>query len=346
MSGCAVLLINLGTPRSPEVGDVRRYLAEFLSDPLVLDMNPVGRALLLHGIILRTRPRKSAAAYQQIWTQEGSPLLVLSEQLRDAVAAELGTDFRVGLAMRYGEPSIAATLPQLLADSPDRLILVPLYPQYANAATGSSLTRAFEVLEAVEPPGRRPDVRTVPAFYDDPGWLAAWAEVGVDRLRAFSPDHVLFSYHGLPERQIRPLVPADSDCLRSASCCDAIGSANRACYRAQCFATSRGLVRALDLGETPSSTSFQSRLGSTPWIRPYTDEVLSDLAERGVKRLAVLCPAFVADCLETLEEIDIRLRDQWLGLGGSDLLRVPCPNAHPRFARAVADWVREQAGTG
>lgn len=339
----AVLLVNLGTPRSTSVADVRRYLAEFLSDPRVLDIHPLARALLLHGIILRSRPRRSAAAYRQIWTDAGSPLLVESERLCQRVAVLLGDAFTVALAMRYGQPAIAPALEKLLADGPERLVVVPLYPQYASAATGSTLARVFEVLDRIGPRERRPEVRTVPAFYDDPDWLAAWADVAGDELARFQPDHVLFSYHGLPERQVTALDPSNGHCLVSDDCCAAVGPHNRACYRAQCFATTRGLVSALGIGQTPHSTSFQSRLGRTPWIRPYTDEVLPELAQRGVKRLAVLCPAFVADCLETLEEIDIRLRDQWQGLGGEAMFRVPCPNAHESFAKAVAGWVRRQA---
>lgn len=347
-----VLLINLGTPDSPSVPDVRRYLAEFLSDPRVLDIHPVGRALLLHGVILRTRPRRSAAAYAQIWTPAGSPLLVESEKLRDAVADRLGAGFRVELAMRYGSPSIEAALSRLLSEGPERIVVLPLFPQYASAATGSALARVFEVLEALERPrpgapreaGRaRPEIRTVPAFYDDPGWLAAWRDVGREPIAAFAPDHVLFSFHGLPERQIRALDASGAHCFASAGCCDAVGPVNRACYRAQCFATSRGLARSLGLAATPWSVSFQSRLGRTPWIRPYTDEVLPTLSADGVRRLAVLCPAFVADCLETLEEIDIRLREQWRELGGEDMLLVPCPNAHPTWATAVAELVRRHA---
>jgi ferrochelatase len=342
VSAVGVLLVNLGTPRSPEVSDVRRYLAEFLSDPRVLDMNAVGRWLLLHGIILRTRPRKTAAAYRQVWTAAGSPLLVESVGLRDGVAAELGDGYRVALAMRYGEPAVEPALRALLADAPDRLVVVPLYPQYATAATGSSLARVFEALDEIGQDGPRPEVRTVPAFYDDPDWLESWAAVAGDDLAAFAPDHVLFSYHGLPERQIRRLDATGRHCFASPECCDTVGPENRACYRAQCFATTRGLVASLGLEATPITTSFQSRL-SSGWIQPYTDEVLPQLAAAGVKRLALLCPAFVADCLETLEEIDIRLREQWHELGGEALFRVPCPNDHPRFARAVATWVRRCA---
>ena len=335
----AVLLLNLGTPDSPSVRDIRSYLREFLSDPRVLDMSAIGRALLLHGYILRTRPRKVAPAYRAVWTQAGSPLRVESEKLRNSVATELGSAFRVELAMRYGKPSIRSALSRLLADGADRLVVMPLFPQYTTAATGSALARVFEVL-AETPAEGLPQIQTVPAFYDDAGFLASWAAIGRDRIRAFAPDHVLFSYHGVPERQIRPLDLSGSHCLAKPDCCETLSTLNQACYRAQCFATSRGLVEALDLAATPSSVSFQSRMGLTPWIRPYTDLVVADLVEQDVRRLAVLCPAFVADCLETLEEIGIRLREQWRGLGGEDLLLVPCPNAHPTWVRAVADLVR------
>ncbi len=346
MTTRAALLLNLGTPRSPSVPDVRRYLAEFLSDPRVLDMHPVARALLLHGIILRTRPKKSAAAYREIWRDEGSPLLIESEKLRDAVAGALGSDWSVGLAMRYGEPAIPAVVESLLAGKPERLVVVPLFPQYATAATGSALARVFEVVgERAAPAAGRPEMRTVPAFYDDPAWLRSWAAVGAEALQAFRPDHVLFSYHGLPASQIRALDPSGTHCLADDGCCDRVGPANRACYRAQCFATSRGLTRSLGLAPEDCSTSFQSRL-SDGWIRPYTDQVLPELAARGVKRLAILCPAFVADCLETLEEIDLRLAEQWRELGGEALHRVPCPNAHESFVDAVAGWIRSCDASG
>jgi ferrochelatase len=341
-SPTAILLVNLGTPDSPEVADVRRYLAEFLSDPRVLDIHPLLRWLLLHGVILRTRPRRSAAAYEKVWTEEGSPLLVESRRLRDAVAAELGSDFRVELAMRYGNPSIRDALARLLSEPRDRVVVAPLFPQYSTAATGSAIAKVLAELDRARP-ARRPELRSLPAFYAEPGFLDAWAAVARDAIRAFRPDHVLFSYHGLPERQIRALDASGRHCLESPDCCDAISSANRACYRAQCFATTRGLRQALEVAAVGTSIGFQSRLGRTPWIRPYTDELLPDLAGAGVRRLAVLCPAFVADCLETLEEVGIRLRAQWAELGGEAMLLAPCPNAHPVWVRALADLIRRHA---
>jgi len=335
-----VLLINLGTPESPSTGDVRRYLREFLSDPRVIDTHPLGRWLLLNAVILPTRPARSAAAYQKVWMEAGSPLLVHGRALVRAVALELGPDFVVELAMRYGKPSIASGLARLREADVDELILFPLFPQYSAAATASALAEAHQRLAAdwdVVP------VSSLGAFCDHPGFIAAIAEIAEPALAEFQPDHVLFSYHGLPERQIRKSDPSGSHCLASDDCCDAIGSTNRNCYRAQCHATTRALRERLALDSQRSSVSFQSRLGRTPWIQPFTDHLLDDLPKRGVKRLAVFCPSFVADCLETLEEIGIRAREQWTAAGGEALLLIPCPNAHPTWVKAVADLVRTRA---
>ncbi len=333
----AVVLVNLGTPRSPSPRDVRRYLREFLSDPLVLDMPALARRLLLECVILPFRPRRSALAYQKIWGPQGSPLLMHGRALAAAVGAELGPGFAVELGMRYGVPGIREALAKLAARAPARLIALPLFPQYSSAATGSALAKlAQEHARA----GNLPPLETLGAFYAEPGFIAAFAAVARDRLAAFRPDFVLFSYHGLPERQIAKLDPSGRHCLATPGCCDAVGSANRDCYRAQCFATTRALASELGLASDALASSFQSRLGRTPWIKPYTDLLLPELAARGHRRLAVLCPAFVADCLETLEEIAIRARDQWRSLGGEELLLIPSLNAEPRWVQTVADWVQ------
>jgi len=332
-----VLLVNLGTPEAPRPREVRRYLREFLSDPLVIDLPALPRWLLLHAVILPTRPRASAAAYEKIWTEEGSPLLLHGQALRDAVAAQLGDGFAVELGMRYGEPSLPSALDALRDAGVAEILVLPLFPQYSMAATGSVEMR---VAKWVESASQAPPVRTLGAFYDDPGFLAAWAASARTELEAFAPDHVLFSYHGLPERQVRTADPSGSHCLASDSCCDAVGTVNRDCYRAQCFATTRALAARLGLAPDGHSSAFQSRLGRTPWIRPYTDHRLPELAAQGVERLAVLCPAFVADCLETLEEIGIRARAQWHELGGEELHLIPSLNAHPTWAAAVADLIR------
>jgi ferrochelatase len=323
-----LLLINLGTPDAPTPRAVRRYLREFLSDPHVIDINPVGRWLLLHLVILPFRPRKSAEAYRKIWSERGSPLLFHGRDLEAAVRARLGPDWTVALAMRYGAPSIADGLAALRAAGATRVVAAPLYPQYALSSTLTSRQLVERLAGDVE-------LRFVPAFYDDAGYLDAFAAVGRPVLAAERPDHVLFSFHGLPERHVRKTDATGAHCLAADTCCDAIVDANRDCYRAQCYATARSLAARLGLAAGSWSVSFQSRLGRTPWIRPYTDLVLPELAARGVKRLAVFCPAFVADCLETLEEIGLRAEAQFRAAGGERLALVPSLNATPAWADAV-----------
>ncbi|MCA9677368.1 MAG: ferrochelatase [Kofleriaceae bacterium] len=335
-----LLLLNLGTPDAPTASAVRRYLAQFLSDPRVLDMNPVGRWLLLHGIILRTRPAKSAHAYQQIWdAQRGSPLLSHSQELAAEVATRLGDRWRVALGMRYGNPSIAAALAELRGGPRpcDRIVALPLFPQYASSSTGSAVEELWRVASAG---AVVPSLEIGGAFYDDPGFIAAFAAVGRPILDDFGADHVMFSFHGLPERHVQATDPTGAHCLRSDACCAAIVDANRHCYRAQCHVTARALIAALALDPARTSVAFQSRLGRVPWIKPYTDKVLDELAAAGVKRLAVFCPAFVADCLETLEEIGLRARAQFVAAGGEDLILVPSLNASPAWADAVAAMAR------
>jgi ferrochelatase len=332
-----VLIANLGTPRSPSTGDVRRYLREFLSDPRVLDIASLPRWLLVNAVIAPFRAPRSAAAYRKVWTERGSPLLANGVDLRDALAGALGPAFEVALGMRYAEPSLAHALDALLAHDLSRIVFVPLFPQYASSSSGSALERLHTLA------GERwnvPTISTLPEFFDEPGFIEALAEIAAPRLASFRADHVLFSYHGLPERQVRKSDPTGRHCLASGGCCDAIGAANRHCYRAQCLATSRALASALRLPAGSCSTAFQSRLGRTPWITPHTDAVLPELARASVKRLAVLCPSFVADCLETIEEIGLRGAEQWRALGGEALELVPCANAHPAFVRFLAERVR------
>jgi len=332
-----VLLVNLGTPASPRTRDVRRYLREFLSDPLVIDIPSVPRWLLLNLVILPFRPRQSAAAYAKIWTDAGSPLRVHSDELARGVARELGDEYAVAMAMRYGEPSIRAGVETIRAADPARWIVLPLFPQFSTAATRSAIDAVASELARV---GDGIPVEVLPAFYDDPAFIDAFAQVARPHLDAFEPDHVLFSYHGLPERQVRATDTTGMHCLVRDDCCGAICEANRNCYRAQCYATTRSLSGALGLAPDAHSTSFQSRLGRTPWIRPYTDQVLPELADRGVKRLAVMCPAFVADCLETLEEIGIRGLEQWRACGGEELALIPSLNSEAPWIDAVVRMIR------
>lgn len=335
-----VLVVNLGSPDAPTTDAVRRYLAEFLNDPRVIDMNPIGRWLLLNLIILRFRPAKSAHAYQQIWTDAGSPLIVHGAALTAGLQAAL-PECEVVLAMRYGNPSIAKGLAELRAAGVDRVIVFPLYPQYASSTTGS-------VLEAVYAEAAKawntPFIQVVPPFWDDADFLDAFAEVGRPEVVGAEPDHVVFSFHGLPERHV---VKSDesggSHCLRD-GCCDVLTDANRNCYRAQCVHTARGLAERLGLGPERYTISFQSRLGKVPWIQPYTEDVLVELGGKGVKRLAVMCPAFVADCLETLEEIAMRNAEDFEAAGGESLTLVPSLNSHPAWIQAAANLVRKTMG--
>lgn len=332
-----LLLINLGTPDEPTPTAVRRYLREFLSDPRVIDIHPVGRALLLNLVILPFRPKKSAHAYQSIWDKErGSPLMFHSRDLAAGVAAKLGPAWKVELAMRYGNPSIPDAIAALRAAAVDRIVVLPLFPQYASSSTGTAVARVFEIASEA---WNTPWLHIVPPFYDDADFIAAFAAVakqhGVD-----DADHVLLSFHGLPERQCKKSDTSGSHCLTKSDCCDRIVEANRHCYRAQCFATARGLAAALAMPPERYTVCFQSRLGRTPWIRPYTDELLDELGKKGVKKLAVMCPAFVADCLETVEEIGIRAREQFRAAGGQELTMIPSLNATAPWIELVARLAR------
>jgi len=333
-----LLLLNLGTPDAPTTGQVRRYLREFLSDARVIDIHPVARWLLLNGAILPVRPARSAYAYRQIWTAEGSPLLVHSREFAAKLARELEGEFEVELAMRYGKPSIQSALTRLRDKRITSLTALPLYPQYAAASTGSSLAKLYQLLTDswdVLP------VKTIPPFYSRVEFSTCFAEVARPVVEAHQADYVLFSFHGLPERQIQKSDATGFHCLSSVECCDQVGPANQNCYRAQAFFTARSMAQRLHLPAAGYSVSFQSRLGRTPWIRPYTDLLIPELAQRGVRRLVVICPSFVADCLETLEEIGIRARQSFKAAGGEELRLVPSLNSHPAWVRAVASIARE-----
>ncbi|MCP3919279.1 MAG: ferrochelatase [bacterium] len=333
-----ILLVNLGTPDAPESGAVRRYLREFLSDPRVIDIPAPVRFGLVNGIIAPFRAPKSAAAYREVWTDRGSPLLVHGLDLRDRLRERL-PEVSIELAMRYGNPSVAASLDTLRAASCNRILVAPLYPQYASSSTGSSLECVYR--HAAEH-WNTPYVEVLPAFYDDPRFLDAFAAVGRPVLERLRPDHVLFSYHGLPERHCTKSDESGRHCLAQNDCCASIVDANRNCYRAQCFATTRGLRERLDLDTSNSTITFQSRLGRTPWIQPYTDGELVRLAQTGTKRMAVFCPAFVADCLETLEEIGMRALENFRGAGGEELELVPSLNATPAWVDGLGAMLEER----
>lgn len=335
-----LLLINLGTPDAPEPSAVRRYLREFLSDPRVIDIHPVGRFLLLELVILPFRPARSAEAYRKIWTERGSPLLFHSLDLAERVRERLGASWHVELAMRYGTPSIPAAMEAFRRAGVDRVVVLPLFPQYASSSTGSALE---VVLGTAARQWNVPRVSVIEDFYDHAGMIEAFVAQGRPVIDELGADHVLFSFHGLPARQVQKSDDTGRHCLIAEDCCARITTANRNCYRAQCFATARLLAERLGLGGDGYTVCFQSRLGRTPWIQPYTDHVLDQLAAAGKKRLAVFCPAFVADCLETLEEIGMRAREQFRAAGGEELALVPSLNGSELWADAVVDLVRRHA---
>jgi ferrochelatase len=329
-----LLLLNLGTPAAPTVPAVRRYLREFLSDPRVIDINPILRTLLLYGFILPTRPRQSARAYESIWSERGSPLLVHGRDLAQKLRQSLGEAWHVELAMRYQEPSIASALQQFSEHGVAQIVVFPLFPHYSSAAWGSATER---VLTLASKRWNVPALQVVPPYYEHPAFVEALAEVTKRSLKGFQADRILMSFHGLPERQLRKSDENQvKHCLQDPSCCDVIGPANQYCYRAHCFATSRVLAKCLGLAGESWEITFQSRLGRIPWIRPYTDERIRELARAGVKRLAVACPSFTADCLETLEEIGIRAREDFRAHGGEELRLVPSLNSDDRWVRTIA----------
>jgi ferrochelatase len=324
----AVLLVNLGSPDAPSVGAVRRYLNEFLMDGRVIDAAWPWRRLIV-GLILLKRPRESARAYAKIWTREGSPLVVTSQRLQARLQARLPVP--VELAMRYQHPSIPAAMRRLAARGAREVLLIPLFPHYAMSSFETAVVRVRAVAAQMTP---APRVVVQPPCFDDPDYLAALAASAQPHLSG-GYDHLLFSFHGLPERHLYKADPTGGNCLRVSDCCTAPSPAHATCYRAQCFKTVAGVVRLAGIPPEKYSVTFQSRLGNDPWLKPYTDFELQALPKRGVKKLLVICPAFVADCLETLEEIGLRGRATFLQAGGREFAQIPCLNEQPRWIEAL-----------
>ena len=330
-----ILLINLGTPDAPTPEAVGRYLREFLMDPFVIDSpNPL-RWFLVNVLIVPKRKYQSAAAYQKVQMPGGSPLLVHTRALRERVAAELGGEnYAVEYAMRYGNPSIASALARINVQNVSRIIVLPLYPQYAES---SFETAVVETKKRAVELGCADRLTFLPPFYDRPEFIDAFARNVSDHLANEPADHVLFSFHSLPEKHLTKLHP--QHCLRTANCCDRITESNRNCYRAQCFFTAKAIAQQVGLQSADYSISFQSRLGRAKWIGPNTVDILKELPTRGVKRIAVACPSFVADCLETLEEIAIRGRQSFVAAGGEELRLVPSLNSDREWVHAIAGWL-------
>ena len=323
---------------------MRRYLREFLSDPRVFDMHPVKRALILNLFILPFRPSKSAEAYRKIWdSRRGSPLLFHGEDLATKLRQRLGPEVVVELAMRYQNPTVAAALDRLRDAGADRVVVFPMFPQYSSAAWGSAVEMVFAEASLR---WNVPTLEVVAPFYDHPAFLDASAAIARREHERFRPDYTLMSFHGLPERQVtKSDTSGGRHCLRD-GCCASIVEANRFCYRAQCFATARGIAERLGLAGDRYEVTFQSRLGRDPWIQPFTDLRVIELARAGVKRLAILSPAFVADCLETLEELAMRAHEDFTAHGGEDLRLVPSLNSEEVWVDALLRILSDRSTIG
>ena len=337
MSKQGVLLINLGSPDSTSVRHVREYLAEFLMDGRVLDAPWPIRAFVVYGMILPRRPKQSAEAYKEIWTEEGSPLVVTSRNVHRQIVARLGDDLPVELAMRYRNPSIPSAIEKLKQRGVTDLLVVPLFPHYAMSSFETAAVRAQEVAAQLAPEMR---VKVVPPYYADPGFIQALVASAAQYIDA-GYDHLLFSFHGIPERHLRKSDPTGCHCLKTSHCCEQESPALATCYRAQCLATMRAFVTEAGIPSAKYSVAFQSRLGRDPWLKPYTDFELERLAKSGVKKLLVICPAFVSDCLETLEEIAMRGKESFLETGGKEFVAIPCLNEHPQWLKALEGIIRK-----
>ncbi len=327
-----VLLLNLGTPDHSDSYSIKEYLTEFLMDPRVIDLPALYRWVLVRLIVIPFRYKKTTAAYQKVWLDEGSPFLVNNLKLLTALQNKLGDHYQVELGMRYGNPTIKSALDKLKKCT--EIKIIPLFPQYSSAATGSAIEKTLQIIAEK---WNIPSISIKKDFYNQPGFIAAYTDIINNTVSKKNYDLILFSFHGLPERHL-----TKSHCqalCNHLDACPAISSANAYCYRAQCFATAKLIAENLNLQADQYRVAFQSRLGRTPWIKPYTDLLLSELRKKGIKNIAVVSPSFTADCLETLEEINIRMRQQWSELGGNEFIFVPCLNDHPLWVQALSDMI-------
>jgi len=325
-----ILLVNLGSPDSPSVPDVRRYLNEFLMDGRVIDVAwPIRRFVV--GMILIKRPAESGHAYDKIWTKDGSPLVATSKHVQAALQERVSVP--VELAMRYQNPSIESAVKKLADKGAKDLLLIPLFPHYAMSSYETAVVRVQEVAARLAPAMK---ITVQPPYYDQPDFIAALVASAASLLKQ-DYDHLLFSYHGIPERHLRRSDTTGCHCLKVENCCEVPSPAHATCYRAQCFATTRAFVKLAGVPESKYSVSFQSRLGKDPWLKPYTDYELVRLAQEGKKKMMVICPAFVSDCLETIEEIGMRGCEDFMKASGKEFTRIPCMNEHPGWIAALAN---------
>ncbi|PWS27350.1 ferrochelatase [Pedobacter yonginense] len=336
MSKKGILLVNLGTPDSPAVSDVKKYLDQFLMDERVIDIPAFNRTLLVKGIIVPFRSPKTAKLYKEIWSENGSPLLFYSQIQAKMLQERLGDEYHVELAMRYQNPSIASALANLKAGLVESIQVIPMFPQYASASTGSVMQMVMELVSKWQ---TVPPISFVNSFHDNELMIKVFAE-NARKHDIASYDHVLFSFHGLPERQLLKCDHTGSYCLKNADCCQTLNDTNKFCYSAQGHDTARLIAKELNLSRENYTVCFQSRLGKEPWVQPYTTDVLKKLAGEGKKRLLVFSPAFVADCLETLYEITVEYHEEFRELGGEHVQLVESLNDSPVFIEALVGMVK------
>ena len=338
MSTTAILLMNLGSPESPDTKALKPYLTEFLMDERVLDMPKWLRTIVVKGLIVPRRSSKSAEKYKSVWTAEGSPLVVHTRNQVSLVKQQVS--YPVYYCMRYGDPSASDTLHRIHAENKDlkTLLLFPLYPHYAMS---SYETAVEDVKAAHQKKGYASQIRIVPPFYRHPAYIQSL--VSAIRPWLNRPyDHILFSYHGIPERHVKKTDPTHAHCLQSATCCSTPSLAHQFCYRHQVITTTNLVAAALAIPDTKFSFSFQSRLGTDAWLKPYTVKQLQEFPQQGIRKLLVVCPAFVSDCLETLEEIEMEGKEDFLKSGGEDLTMIPALNENPEWIACMAKLVEEQ----
>lgn len=331
-----VLLVNLGSPDSTNPKDVKKYLDEFLMDERVIDIPKALRAFVVKGIILNTRPKKSAEAYKKIWWKEGSPLIVLSERFRDKVQERI--TIPVALAMRYGSMSIEKGLQELADQGVDDVFVIPLYPHFAMSTTETVMVKAEEVQKQYFP---KMKLQGLSPFYNNTGYVRVLAQSIKESMQEHNHEHILFSYHGVPTSHIKKRDITKGHCKIDKSCCETKSPAHEFCYRHQCLATTKLVAKELGLKEGTYSSSFQSRLGMDPWLTPFTDVTIDKYAKNGMKNLAVVTPAFVSDCLETLEEMAMEGKEIFEEAGGHGFTAIPCLNDRDDWVEEMVRWIEK-----
>ncbi|HSZ86532.1 MAG TPA: ferrochelatase [Puia sp.] len=331
-----IILMNLGSPDSTEVKDVHKYLMQFLMDGRVIDYPFLFRKILVGGIIVPTRAPKSAEAYKTIWTKDGSPLIVFTKQLQKAVQQQVKEP--VEIAMRYGNPTIESACNNLLEKIPglEEVLAIPLYPHYAMSSYETAVEYAKEIHQKKKYSFK---LNFIKPYYNEENYINALSE-NIKPFLEKDYDHILFSYHGVPGRHIRKSDPTKNHCLKTNDCCNVASAAHATCYRHQVFTTTRSVTEKLKIPANKFSVSFQSRLGKG-WLEPFTDIRLEEMPKEGIKKLLVVCPAFVSDCLETLEEIAMRGKESFLNSGGETYEMIPCLNTNPLWVKTIADWINK-----